>query len=431
MTSSTVIAPAPIVLEPIDNAPHYARITFGGLFTWPRSGQVMRAVTVTGLDQLEEDDIRVRCIPQTKTGRDHKGHHGLWFSITSLPEDFRDRLLTAVHRETECDHGVLLADPCYVCNSTVGPMAQVSYCRQPPATDHEHCPEHGCVEYVCCQPTGAPEVHGQAAPLPSPVQRAALMVQTAEDAGGSVHDARDAEQEAVDDPVSRLWAVTDIPEPISQHHYHVLTLRELDRNIARGEVDRLAELLHTARTTGGGDHEDQISGLRDELADAYATLHAIPAVASWAVGPPAEQTAPAANGRGNRLCDCGDYLLGPDQLIRHVGVIQHQPAGQPCLTMTNPSMAAPPAEAEPYSLDGLSAVLTFVPLGDASVKIRDRGELVATWTIPSAQLSTDADLDQLDVALNHLERHTRYVTNSAPRRLGPNRYAVSLRISGR
>jgi hypothetical protein len=25
-------------------------------------------------------------------------------------------------------------------------------CPQPPADDHEHCPNHGCVEYVCCVP---------------------------------------------------------------------------------------------------------------------------------------------------------------------------------------------------------------------------------------------------------------------------------------
>ena len=25
-------------------------------------------------------------------------------------------------------------------------------CPQPPADDHEHCPLHGCVEYVCCEP---------------------------------------------------------------------------------------------------------------------------------------------------------------------------------------------------------------------------------------------------------------------------------------
>lgn len=26
-------------------------------------------------------------------------------------------------------------------------------CPQPPADDHEHCPLHGCVEYVCCEPS--------------------------------------------------------------------------------------------------------------------------------------------------------------------------------------------------------------------------------------------------------------------------------------
>lgn len=26
-------------------------------------------------------------------------------------------------------------------------------CPNPPADDHEHCPLHGCVEYVCCVPT--------------------------------------------------------------------------------------------------------------------------------------------------------------------------------------------------------------------------------------------------------------------------------------
>ena len=29
-------------------------------------------------------------------------------------------------------------------------------CPQPPADDHEHCPLHGCVEYVCCEPTPGP-----------------------------------------------------------------------------------------------------------------------------------------------------------------------------------------------------------------------------------------------------------------------------------
>lgn len=26
-------------------------------------------------------------------------------------------------------------------------------CANPPADDHEHCPFHGCVEYVCCVQT--------------------------------------------------------------------------------------------------------------------------------------------------------------------------------------------------------------------------------------------------------------------------------------
>lgn len=36
-------------------------------------------------------------------------------------------------------------------------MSTSTVCPNPPAYDHFHCPEHGCVEYLCCGPTPALE----------------------------------------------------------------------------------------------------------------------------------------------------------------------------------------------------------------------------------------------------------------------------------
>lgn len=61
------------------------------LFTWD-NGQTMRAVEVTDFD----GDVRVRCIPRTRTGRDHKGHYGHWLALDSLPDEFADALRAAL-----------------------------------------------------------------------------------------------------------------------------------------------------------------------------------------------------------------------------------------------------------------------------------------------------------------------------------------------
>ena len=64
-----------------------------GIFTWPNSGQAMRVATVT---LGEEGHVDVRLIPQTKTGRDYKGHHGLWMPLQQLPGDMVGRILDAI-----------------------------------------------------------------------------------------------------------------------------------------------------------------------------------------------------------------------------------------------------------------------------------------------------------------------------------------------
>lgn len=62
------------------------------IFTWD-NGQAMRAVTVM---DTGDGELRVRCIPRTKTGRDHKGHYGHWFALDSLPTGFADALRAAM-----------------------------------------------------------------------------------------------------------------------------------------------------------------------------------------------------------------------------------------------------------------------------------------------------------------------------------------------
>jgi len=58
------------------------------------------------------------------------------------------RGVVLMHRSpvTECLHWGARVD-CTLSACVVG------RCVDPDDTEHEHCPLHGCVEYVCCEPS--------------------------------------------------------------------------------------------------------------------------------------------------------------------------------------------------------------------------------------------------------------------------------------